>query len=646
MMDSTVLILAIAIGILLVLVVALIIALVVQHLRKLREWRPPAPPARDFKPLQPTERFTQNGTAHSASYPSPVHAPPSEGGVATPPPHRPTPPRPAQPSLGNATHEPAIMCIAGRQQGRQAKFATNKITLGRDPKCNFVITDLFVSQHHAEIKLEHGHVTLEDQNSTHGTWLLSAASADASGGTPRQQRVMQAPLTEQMQFRIGDSTFALLLPGRSLPVLKANEARSFIHAHQPVLPFLTDYVLDEADDGEALGPLTVFKARAIKHDPRANANVWVKYLSKPIFADNAFFRAKFEQQIAIGQTIVHPHCARIFDGDSRAAIPYIIEQRLSGGTLADRLRMGQPMGEDEITHVVGQVCNALSYLHKRNIVHQAVTPDNIAFDTENKIYLMHCGFAKLFSEPHVTNLGVFTGDPRYLATEQIRGDAIGLQTDLYALGTIAYQMATGHLPFEAEHEGEIVRKHIEARLHMPRKLNAMLTDYMSLAIMKALDKDPLHRFANAREMAKSFGYTEQFVASKDATGLMFMPRNQAAYPLPSTQDNPYDYRPRPAAALPQNASELRLKNVATGAFVVIAGPRMVITREMIDTKDNMISRTNGQIYQQDGAWHIAELPEAMSANGLFVNNIRVTEPRTLKAGDQIRFGKTTLRVVP
>ncbi|NJM41394.1 MAG: FHA domain-containing protein, partial [Anaerolineae bacterium] len=257
MMDSTVLILAIAIGILLVLVVALIIVLVVQHLRKLREWRPPTPPAREFKPLQPTERFTQNGAAHSAPHTSPAHTPPT---------HRPTPPRPAQPSLRNAAHEPAIVCIAGPQQGRQAKFATNKITLGRDPKSNFVIADLFVSQHHAEIKLEHGHVTLEDQNSAHGTW------ADGSGGTARQQRVMQAPLTEQMQFRIGNSTFALLLPGRSLPGLKANEARSFIHAHQPILPFLADYVLDEADDGEALGPLTIFKARAIKNDPRNSAS--------------------------------------------------------------------------------------------------------------------------------------------------------------------------------------------------------------------------------------------------------------------------------------------------------------------------------------------------------------------------------------
>jgi serine/threonine protein kinase len=419
---------------------------------------------------------------------------------------------------------------------------------------------------------------------------------------------------------------------------------------------LTDYVLDETDEGETLGPLTVFKARAIKQDVRANtsgsaaSNVRVKYLSKPTFADNAFFRAKFEQQIAIGQTIVHPHCARIYGGDSRAAIPYIIEQRLSGGTLADRLRVGQVLGEDELTYVIGQICNALSYLHKRNIVHQAITPEAIAFDADNRVYLTHCGFARVFSEPHVTSLGVFTGDPRYLAAEQLRGDAVGLQADLYALGVIAHQMATGHLPYEAEDEAEIVRKHLETRLQMPRKLNSALSDYTSLALMKALDRDPMHRFANAREMAKSFGYTEQFVASKDATGLMFMPRNQPIYPV-TLQDgiNPYDYSRRamqPAQpGTPQLASQLTLKNAATGAIVAIAGPRTVITRELINTADNMISRTNGQLYQHNGAWHLAELPEAMSANGLFVNNVRVTEPRAIKVGDQIRFGKTTLKVI-
>jgi serine/threonine protein kinase len=399
--------------------------------------------------------------------------------------------------------------------------------------------------------------------------------------------------------------------------------------------------------------LTVFKAHALKHNPSSNTsgNVWVKYLSKSVFTDNAFFRAKFEQQIAISQTIIHPHCARIYGGDARAKVPYIIEQRFEGGTLADRLRVGQALGEDEITHVIGQICNALSYLHKRNIVHQAITPEMIAFDAQNNVVLLHCGFARLFSEPRISSLGAFIGDPRYLAIEQLRGDIPGPQADLYALGVIAHQMATGYLPYEAEDEAEIIRKHLETRLQMPRHLNPDLNDYMSLVLMKALDKDPLHRFANAREMAKSFGYTEQFIASKDATGLMFMPRNhQPLYPMPAQDNfNPYDYgRNRAAFALQnghQAAQQLKLKNVASGDVVVITGPRTVITREMINTKDNMISRTNGQIFLQNGAWHLAELPEAMSANGLFINNIRVTEPRSLKVGDQIRFGKTTLKVI-
>ena len=78
-----------------------------------------------------------------------------------------------------------------------------------------------VSAHHAEIKLESGHVTLEDQNSAHGTW--------ANG-----KRVMQAPLTEHMQFRIGQSTFALVLPGRSAPAPSANDARLFVNPRQRV----------------------------------------------------------------------------------------------------------------------------------------------------------------------------------------------------------------------------------------------------------------------------------------------------------------------------------------------------------------------------------------------------------------------------
>jgi pSer/pThr/pTyr-binding forkhead associated (FHA) protein len=534
--------------------------------------------------------------------------------------------------LINTTADAVVFCIAGERQGYSASIKSGRVTIGRDVKCQLRLDELFVAPQHAEIRVDSatGRYILEDLGTTHGTWVDG-------------QRVMQVSLAPQTQVRIGHSILVLVAPNQTVPVPK--EDRWSIPPAKTVVPFLADFAF-EPNASATSNTTTTYVARSLRDRHSVN----VKYLTRPIYTDNAFFRAKFDQQLAIGLTINHPSCAKIYGGNSQHSVPYIIEHRYSGLSLAERLARRAPLDIGEISTIIGQVCDALAYLHKRNIIHQGITPENIVFDESDIAYLANCGFARLFNEPQRTPLGILVGNPHYLAPELIRGDLPTPQTDLYALGVIAFQMATGRLPFEGNSSLEIAKQHQETRPLIPKKLNQDLPDGLSLAILKALDKDPLHRFHTARDMAKAFGYSQPFVGMKEATGLLYMPAQRAApVPLPDNLAQvPRDYGvhvQEAQAAARLNSGQLRLQNVANGVIVVVIGQRTVITRELINRADNMISRTNGQIYVQDNSWWVGELPEAHSANGLFVNNVRVTEPRRLKLGDQIRFGKTTLKII-
>ncbi|NJM41395.1 MAG: protein kinase [Anaerolineae bacterium] len=407
--------------------------------------------------------------------------------------------------------------------------------------------------------------------------------------------------------------------------------------------------------GVAHGTYTLYKATALDEKPEEDVAsdgdsetfVAIKVINPAALATAQSFQQKFDQQLAIGYTIRHPNCAAVLGGNADITSPYVIEEWLSGGSLREAMTPGQPMTASDITRIIGQICNALAYLHKRNIVHQAISPEHLHFDARGHLHLIHCAFARLLAEVKRTPMGVVMGDVTYLSAEHMGGPAMTPRSDLYSLGVLAYELATGQPPF-AGSDVEVIRQHMDAAPPDPRLLNRELSEDMALAIMKALQKDPAKRFQNARDMARAFGFSEVFDGFKEATNLLFVPPT-ARTPSPYLSDNamnPYDFSLARRSVKPQATDVLKMRNVATGITVAVNTTRAVVTRDLINPRDAMISRTNGQIYLQDGHWWISELPDAPSQNGLFVNESRITEPRPIHLGDKLRVGKTTLQVIP
>ena len=364
-----------------------------------------------------------------------------------------------------------------------------------------------------------------------------------------------------------------------------------------------------AEPCEVSPAITIY--RVVATDTQQPATL--KVITPSALSQDDHSRRKLEQQLAIAQSLTHPNCAQILASNARAGTPYFVEEWLGEGSLQDYLRVGESLAEADITYLVGQLCDGLAYLHTRKLIHGFVTPGHIRFDSDGISHLIHCGFAQL------------VGDK---ASE--RGQAASA-SDLYSLGVVAFQMATGHMPFEDSPANAMP----SLPKHDPRRFNSTLSAKLADAIRTALNPDRDQRFQNARDMARAFGYTRPFFGMQHATTVFIMP--QVAHTASTLQHKP--------SSLRRNASGLlNLFNESTGSLLAVQPPRTIITRDMVNPNDSMISRYNGELVYEKDVWRLSELADAISANGIFINEQRVTTPRILCYGDVVRVGTTTLKV--
>jgi serine/threonine protein kinase len=516
-----------------------------------------------------------------------------------------------RPASHSATHPLAstpraeLVIVKDAQAGQHFPFRSSEIRIGHDPSCDVHLDEPLASPFHATVRFVGSGYTLVDTGSSNGTWI-------------NEQRVWQADIPLGTRFQIGGTVLALVDAGQDPNSVQPPPAAA---AASAVIRTPPGYNLEQRFDKG--GQATVYRATRIAD----SAPVVVKYLNNmPYDVGGRYFRAKFEQQILIGASIRHPHCVQIYGGDATADPPYLIEEYLAGGSLRERMRK-HALSDVEATHVLGQVCDALSYLHRRGIVHRDISLSNIMFDDGNETRLIDFGLARLASAPTRSDLGLKVGVALYMSPEQAKGNSslITPQSDLYSLGTVAYELFTGHPPFQGN-DLEILSHQLKTIPPTPAQVNSRVPPSISATIMRALEKDPRKRFRNAEEMARAFGYTAAF--------------------------NPGDVDVSRVATIKGNTAwkgdvvrPIRLQNTASGKYVPVNANPMLLTREQINRDDHAMSRRHGQLYFRDNFWWIAELPDSASANGIYHNDVQVVEPHIITLGDTIRLGSTYLKVV-
>jgi len=273
------------------------------------------------------------------------------------------------------------------------------------------------------------------------------------------------------------------------------------------------------------------------------SKVAIKILHEHLAANSQLVQRFYAEARAVN-LIGHANIVNIFDMN---LIPprlyYLIMEYLEGCPLNDLLT--KPMECNMALGILEQVCDALDAAHACGVVHRDLKPENIFIAkvgrNERFVKVLDFGIAKLFSENTVQNTaaGIIVGTPEYMAPEQTLGLPVDAQTDIYALGIVAYAMATARLPFGGG-TTDLLLAHRERLPTPPLKLNPLLPKAWSDAILKAINKNPEDRYETAAAFAEALSRALKPSASTPSTG-----------PLPLASAPQAPTSPLHARALPE-----------------------------------------------------------------------------------------------
>jgi len=244
------------------------------------------------------------------------------------------------------------------------------------------------------------------------------------------------------------------------------------------------------------GMASLFKA----NDHVTGNAVALKIPHLQIESDPAGFD-RFRREEEIGLKLNHPYILKIVPVEKKSR-PYIAMEYLEGQTLSELLRSVRPLPEPDAVQIASRICTALSYLHQNGVVHRDLKPANIMLCNDGTIRIMDFGIARAENSRKLTFVG-FTptmGTPDYMAPEQVRGSRGDQRTDIYSLGAILYEMATGEPPFAGDSPYVIMNARVTGDPQAPRKINPKLTPVIEEIILHAMERDPKKRYQTALEM--------------------------------------------------------------------------------------------------------------------------------------------------
>jgi len=241
------------------------------------------------------------------------------------------------------------------------------------------------------------------------------------------------------------------------------------------------------------GMAEVYKA----FQPSLDRYVAVKLLHA-FMAEDKDFLARFQREAKNVAALRHPNIVQVFDFDVEGEQYYMVMEYLDGPTLKTRLETLHQRGERlplvEVLRIVRDVGSALAYAHGRGIVHRDVKPANVILETSGRVILTDFGVAKILSGTQFTATGTVLGTPAYMSPEQGLGQPGDGRSDIYSLGVMLYEMATGRLPFDADTPLAVVMKHVKDPLPLPRSVQPDLPESLERVILRALAKEPAERY--------------------------------------------------------------------------------------------------------------------------------------------------------
>ena len=260
-------------------------------------------------------------------------------------------------------------------------------------------------------------------------------------------------------------------------------------------------VLDKLGEG---GMGEVYRAT----DTRLGRDVALKVLPATTAGDPERL-ARFQREARAVAALNHPHIVTIYSVDEAEGVQFLTMELVEGQSL-DRVIPERGLPADRIIEIGGAIADALAAAHDKGIVHRDLKPANVMVTSGGRIKVLDFGLAKDLRETHPvdatltaagqTREGVVMGTPAYMSPEQIAGRALDHRTDLFSLGILLYEMATGRRPFEDTSSAELASAILRDTPPRLEHVRPDLPDDLARIVGRCLEKEPRWRYATALEL--------------------------------------------------------------------------------------------------------------------------------------------------
>lgn len=251
-------------------------------------------------------------------------------------------------------------------------------------------------------------------------------------------------------------------------------------------------ILKEIGEG---GMAMVYKARC----KLLNRYVAVKVLKNEYSRDLEFVK-RFRAEAQSAASLTHPNIVSVYDVGEENGINYIVMELLEGDTLKDEIEKKGKLPSDTVLKYASQIASALEAAHSAKIVHRDIKPQNIVLTANNIAKVTDFGIAKMSSKETITSSTSTMGSVHYFSPEHAKGCYTDEKSDIYSLGVVMYEMATGKLPFNADTPVTVALKQIQEEPVAPKDIEPSVSLALNDIILKAMAKKPLDRYQTASAM--------------------------------------------------------------------------------------------------------------------------------------------------
>ena len=237
------------------------------------------------------------------------------------------------------------------------------------------------------------------------------------------------------------------------------------------------------------------------YDLTSGKEVVLKIPNRMMIGDPAQYE-RFQRELAVMNELHHPSIQTGLGSGQFNRTPYLVTEFVEGKSMRDVVNAQAPMPPEQAITLIHKIADGMAYCHDHDVVHRDLKPENILVTTDGQPVIIDFGLALTKEARRVTyaNLTPSAGTPDYMSPEQIEGQRGDNRTDIYALGTMLYELLAGHVPFTGDNYQVVMQQHLQAAIPRLDAEKPSVSPQLAAIVTRCLQRNPDDRYAHIRAL--------------------------------------------------------------------------------------------------------------------------------------------------